>query len=75
MPSEKKVDAEQFPDVRKQGWDAEQIAEESANKPSDEIVREMMRGDESQGDADDRDVVGSVESADTPQGREEAKRN
>ena len=75
MENESKIKPEQFPDVEKQNWDAEQLAEESTNKPSDEIVREMKRGDETKGNADDRDVVGGVESEDTPHGREETKRN
>ena len=73
MQDETKINAKQFPDVEKQGWDAEQIAEESANKSSDEIVREMMRGDESKGNPDNRDVAGSVDTKDTPYGREETK--
>ncbi len=75
MENESKVNPEQFPDVDNQNWDAEQLAEESTNKPSDEIVREMKRGDETKGNADDRDIVGGVESKDTPHGREETKRN
>ncbi len=75
MENESKLNPEQFPDVEKQDWDVEQLAEESTNKPSDEIVREMKRGDETKGDADDRDVVGGVDSEDTPHGREETKRN
>ncbi len=74
MQDETKIKPEQFPDVEKQDWDAEQISEESTNRPADEIVREMLRGDESEGNPDDRDVVGGVESADTPHGREETKK-
>ncbi len=73
MQDETKINPEQFPDVERQDWDAMKIAEESANKPSDDIVREMRRGDESKGNPDDRDVAGGVESADTPHGREETK--
>ncbi len=73
MQDEPKINPEQFPDVEKQGWEAEKIAEESANKPSDDIVRQMQRGDESKGNPDDRDTAGGVESADTPHGREETK--
>ncbi len=75
MQDETKINPEQFPDVEKQGWDAEDIAKESANKSSDEIVRQMRRGDESKGSPDNRDVAGGVESADTPHGREETKNN
>ncbi len=52
-----------------------EINEESTNKPSDETMREVLRGEESKGDANERDVVGAVESIDTPQGREEAKKD
>lgn len=73
MQDELKIEPEQFPDVERQGWDAEEISEESANKLSNDIVRQMRRGDESKGNSDDRDIVGGVESADTPRGREETK--
>ncbi|MBA3634093.1 MAG: hypothetical protein H0W58_14975 [Acidobacteria bacterium] len=75
MQENTKIDPELFPDVERGDWDVEQVSEESSNKPSDEIVREMLRGDETKGDADERDVVGGVESADTPHGREETKEN
>jgi hypothetical protein len=55
------------------GWSAEEIIEEGSYTMSDEIQREVARGDETKGDPDDRDVVGSSPSIDTPQGREEAK--
>ncbi|MEO8071942.1 MAG: hypothetical protein ABI891_01865 [Acidobacteriota bacterium] len=75
MQDETKINPEQFPDVEKQDWDAEEVSKESANKPSDDIVREMLRGDETKGNPDNRDVAGGVESADTPHGREETKNN
>ncbi len=74
MPSEKNIDPEQFPDVERQDWNAETIAEESANKSSDEIVQEMARGGKSEADADKHDVPGSVKFNDTPRGREETKK-
>lgn len=73
MQDKTKINLEQIPDIEKQGWDAEKVSEESANKSSDDIVREMLRGDATKGNPDSRDVVGSVESADTPHGREETK--
>jgi len=51
------------------------VADESANKPDDETLRQVLRGDESKGDADKRDIVGSSKTIDTPQGREEAKKD
>lgn len=56
-----------------QGWNLEDIAGEASQRTSDEIYREARRGDESEGDADERDAAGSSASEDTPQGREEAK--
>ena len=63
------------PDIKREDWDVERLANESANKPTDEIVREVLRGDEAKGNPDTRDIVGSVDSKDTPQGREETKKN
>jgi hypothetical protein len=56
-----------------EGWTAEELAEESNRNNPDEIKRRILRGDESEGDADERDIVGSSETIDTWQGREEAK--
>lgn len=52
---------------------AKEIAEQATNLSPDEIKRQMLRGDETEGDADERDVVGSANRSETPQGREEAK--
>ncbi len=70
-----KVEPEQFPDVERDDWSAEKISEEGANEQSDDTLRRMLRGDETIGDADERDIAGGVESADTPQGSEEVKTN
>lgn len=59
--------------AQREEWSAEKIANESNRNNSDEIKRRILRGDETEGDADERDVVGSSASKDTPQGREEAK--
>lgn len=56
-----------------QGWNLKDIADEASQKETDEIYREARRGDETAGDADERDAAGSSNSHDTPQGREEAK--
>lgn len=61
------------PHTKRDEWDAEQLAGEASNRTSDEIQREMARGDETEGDPDERDEAGSSASIDTPQGREEAK--
>lgn len=61
------------PQTKRDEWSAEEIADEASQRMSDEIQREIARGDETKGDPDERDVVGSSASIDTPQGREEAK--
>lgn len=68
-------DDEEIPNIERQGWSAEKVSEEAANKESDEIIRQMKRGDETKGDADERDIVGSPETNETPHGREETKNN
>lgn len=60
--------------VERDEWNAEELTEQSPYLESDEVQRQMLRGDESKGDADARDIVGSNQSKDTPQGRREAKR-
>ncbi|MEJ7847024.1 MAG: hypothetical protein WKF92_02930 [Pyrinomonadaceae bacterium] len=57
----------------RQGWNAEDLADQGSQINEDEIQRQVLRGDESNGEPDDRDNAGRVESKDTPQGREEAK--
>ena len=66
-------DKENIPNIEKQGWQSEKIVEEASSRQSDEITREILRGDESKGNPDERDIVGSVSSNETPQGREETK--
>lgn len=73
MPTEQKQESANIPNVEREEWNVQEIADESANKPADETLREVLRGDESKGDADERDIVGGPDSIDTPQGREEAK--
>ena len=38
-----------FAERNREGWNIEQLSEESTNKSSDEITREMLRGDEAKG--------------------------
>lgn len=65
---------EDAPEVERQGWNAEDISAEASNKESDEILREMLRGDETEGTPDDRDIVGSVDVKDTDYGRKQTKK-
>ncbi|MCY7345962.1 MAG: hypothetical protein LH614_07035 [Pyrinomonadaceae bacterium] len=73
MQTNQKKENEEIPNVERQDWSVKEIVDQSTNKFSDETLREILRGDESQGDPDERDIVGSPDSIDTPQGREEAK--
>ena len=49
------------------------ITDEASHRDSDGVLRQTLRGDESEGDANERDVVGATDFEDTPQGREETK--
>jgi hypothetical protein len=61
--------------VKRDGWSADKISNEAANKEPDEVTREIARGSEQNKDnADDRDVAGSPETDETPHGREETKK-
>lgn len=74
MHSKKKAESDEFPKAQRDEWNAETVSDESVNQMPDEIVRQVLRGDESKGEADERDIVGASQSKDTPQGREETKR-
>lgn len=59
-----------------QGWDKEDIkdiTDEASHRDEDGVLRQTLRGDETKGDPDARDVAGATEHQDTPHGREEAK--
>lgn len=49
------------------------ITDEASHRDTDGVLRQTLRGDETKGDPDERDVVGATEFKDTPQGREETK--
>jgi hypothetical protein len=66
-------DQENIPNIEKQGWQSKELVEEAANRQSDEITREILRGDETKGEPDERDIAGNVSTNETPQGREETK--
>src|SRR5918995_445735 len=68
-----KQDARKDSDVsrsKKEGWSAEELGEQSSYEGTTEISRRLRRGDESVGDADQRDVAGVIPEEDTPHGRE-----
>lgn len=68
-----KQDEEKMPNVHQEDWNTKQLHKEGANEQSDETLRRVLRADEQKGNPDKRDVVGNVDSNETPQGREEAK--
>ena len=73
--SEREFETSEASQTNRQGWNSEKVAAEASGKDADEIQREMKRGGASGEAADERDIAGSVESNDTPQGREEAKKD
>ena len=73
MEADKKAKYSDFPDAERDNFTAEEVSKESVNQMPDETVRQILRGDESKGDADDRDIAGRSATIDTQQGREEAK--
>lgn len=70
-----KQDEEKVPNVKRDGWNAEELSQQATNKEPDEVTREIARGDETKGDADERDIAGAPEKNETPHGREETKIN
>ncbi len=46
-----------IPTVKSQGWDAKRLAEEASNEEYEDILRKILRGDESDGNADERDIA------------------
>ena len=54
-------------------WDVKNLSDEASQIDENEIQRHLLRGDETDGDPNERDIAGKSESKDTPQGREEAK--
>jgi hypothetical protein len=57
-------------DIKKEGWSAEDLGEESSYEDTTEIARRLRRGDETVGDPDARDLAGAIPEKDTPHGRE-----
>jgi hypothetical protein len=56
-------------DVKKEGWSAEELGEQSSYEKETEIKRRLKRGDETVGDPNERDDAGAVPTKDTPHGR------
>lgn len=69
-------DKEDVPNIEREGWETKEVAEEGVNESPDDVVRKVLRnGDDDKGDADDKDIAGSTDFEDTPQGREENKKD
>ena len=51
----------------------EDITDEASHRDPDGVLRQTLRGDETEGDADERDLAGATAFQDTPHGREETK--
>jgi len=56
--------------VKKNGWIAEELGEQSSYEKETEIDRRLRRGDETVGDPNARDVAGAIPEKDTAHGRE-----
>lgn len=52
---------------------ANEIIDQGSRPDADAIQRQILRGDESDGDADERDVAGALDYEETPHGGEERK--
>ncbi len=66
QPNKDKQEADEDSDpknVEIDGFTAEELGEASAYTDSTEIVQQMRRGDETQFDPNDRDVVGASDAA------------
>jgi hypothetical protein len=57
-------------DVKKDGWSAEELGQQSSYEGATEIGRRLRRGDETTGDPNARDVAGTIPEKDMPHGRE-----
>ncbi len=54
-------------------WNVHELADQASQMDVDEIQRETLRGDETEGNADERDHAGGADRNETWQGREESK--
>lgn len=57
-------------DIKKDGWSADELGEQSSYEGATEMSRRLRRGDETAGDPDERDVAGAIPDEETPYGRE-----
>ena len=64
---------EDVSDVKREGWKAKEIAEEGLYQESDEATRQILRGDATKGDPDEKDIAGGPKPEDTDYGRKQKK--
>lgn len=76
MTREKVVpkETENIPNINREGWNTKELVKEGAHESPDEVVRKTLREDEGKKQGDKQDIAGSVDSSETPQGREESKK-
>jgi hypothetical protein len=55
-------------DVKKEGWSAEDLGDESSYEDTTEIARRVRRGDETAGNPNARDVAGATHKNPKPFG-------
>jgi hypothetical protein len=65
---------EEVPNIKRDGWDIQKLAEEATNEQPDEIMRKTLRGSKNTNQGNELDIAGSIDSSETPHGREENKR-
>lgn len=58
---------------KKDELSTDEIIDQGSRPDADAIRRQIRRGDETKGDADDRDVAGALDYEETPHGGEERK--
>jgi len=66
---------EKAPNVKREGWNVGKVSEEASNEEPDEMLRKTLRGNKGNNQGNEHDLVGSVDSGETPQGREESKKS
>jgi len=57
--------------VKREGWVSDELGEQSSYDDETEIARRLRRGEETKGDADERDVAGDVPLEETSERRED----
>lgn len=69
QPHAKQEGDEANTDTEREGYSADELGAASIYDDPTQIAQQMRRGDESQGDPDARDVVGTTDFSDLEEGR------